>query len=78
VNRSVNRTKDAAMACQKNPYPSQFLALRALDAILAVGKPGKQPVRAYPCEHCHRWHLTSKKLTGKVPKWEQKVSLTGP
>jgi hypothetical protein len=48
VNRSVNRTKDTAMACQKNPYPNQFLALRALEAILAAGKPGKQPVRAYP------------------------------
>lgn len=30
------------MACQKNPYPNQFLALRALGAILAAGKPGKQ------------------------------------
>lgn len=77
MNRSVNRTKDAEMACQKNPYPAQFLALRALAAILAAGKPGKQPVRAYPCEHCHHWHLTSKKLTGEVPKWERNHSLTG-
>jgi hypothetical protein len=37
--RSVNRTKDPAMACQKNPYPNQFTALRALEAILAAGKP---------------------------------------
>lgn len=59
------------MACQKNPYPNQFLALRALEAIIAAGKPGKQPVRAYPCQHCRSWHLTSKKLTGKVPRWEQ-------
>lgn len=65
------------MACRKNPYPNQYLALRAMDAILAAGKPGKQPVRAYPCHECHRWHLTSKKLTGKVPKWERKLSLTG-
>jgi hypothetical protein len=47
------------MACRKNPYPTQFLALRALEAIVAAGKPGKQPVRAYPCHECHRWHLTS-------------------
>jgi uncharacterized protein YlaI len=49
------------MACQKNPYPNQFLAERALEAIRASGKGGKQPVRAYPCQECHRWHLTSKK-----------------
>lgn len=65
------------MACQKNPYPNQHLALRALDAILAAGKRGKQPVRAYPCHECHHWHLTSKKLTGKVPKWKRRLSLTG-
>ncbi|PTT62357.1 hypothetical protein [Arthrobacter sp. HMWF013] len=62
------------MACQKNPYPNQYLALRALNAILAAGKQGKQPARAYPCHECHRWHLTSKRLTGKLPKWEQKLS----
>jgi hypothetical protein len=65
------------MDCQKNPYATQFLALRALDAIRSSGKQGKQPVRAYPCQHCHSWHLTSKKLSGKVPKWERKHSLTG-
>lgn len=43
------------MACQKHPYPTQHPALRALEAIRAAGKPGKQPVRAYPCEHCHHW-----------------------
>lgn len=62
------------MACQKNPYPNQFLALRALGAILAAGKPGKQPVRAYPCQQCLSWHLTSKKLTGKTPKWQRRLS----
>ena len=65
------------MACQKHPYPDQALALRALKAIRASGKPGKRPVRAYPCEHCHLWHLTSKKLTGRMPRWERKLSLTG-
>lgn len=34
------------MACQKNPYPTQDRALRALEAIHAKGKPGKKPVRA--------------------------------
>lgn len=52
-------------------YPTQFLALRALEAIRASRKLGKQPVRAYPCEHCGSWHLISKKLIGKVPKWER-------
>ena len=64
------------MACQKNPYLTQYLALRALEAIRASGKAGKKPVRAYPCHECHNWHLTSKKLTGKAPKWERRISLT--
>lgn len=64
------------MACQKNPYPSQFLALKALESIRSSGKPGKQPVRVYHCQHCHCWHLTSKKLTGKTPRWERRLSLT--
>jgi hypothetical protein len=54
------------MTCQKNPYPTRRLALRALEAVRANGKPGKKPVRAYPCQECHQWHLTSKKLTGYV------------
>jgi hypothetical protein len=66
------------MACIKNPYPNQFTALRALDAIQATGKPGKKPVRAYPCQDCHRWHLTSKKLAGKrLPRWERRLSKVG-
>lgn len=65
------------MTCQKNPYPTQQLALRALEAVRANGRPGKKPVWAYPCQDCHRWHLTSKKLTGKTPPWERRLSLTG-
>ena len=61
------------MACQKNLYPNQFLALRALEAIRAAGRHGKQPVRVYLCEHCRSWHLTSTKRTGKVPKWERRL-----
>ncbi len=64
------------MACTKNPYSDQLAALRALDAIRAAGKPGKQPIRAYPCQDCHRWHLTSKRLSGKrIPIWERPLSL---
>lgn len=68
------------MACQKNPYPTQDLALRALEAIHAKGKPGKKPVRTYPCEVCDSWHLTSKKLTGKKPRWERasQIALVAP
>lgn len=53
VNRSIKRTRESAMACNKYPYPSPFTALRALDAIVAVGEPGQAfrpglPVRALP------------------------------
>lgn len=62
------------MACLKKPHPNQFAALRALEMIRTTGKPGKQPVRVYPCQDCSSWHLTSKRLTGKLPKWERRPS----
>lgn len=66
------------MACTKKPYSTQLTALRALAAIRAAGKPGRQPVRAYPCQDCRHWHLTSKRLSGKrIPIWEHALSGRG-
>jgi cytochrome c5 len=65
------------MTCQKTPYPNQALALHALEAVRSIGKPGKQPVLAFPCQKCHSWHLTSKNLTGKTPRWDRELSWTG-
>ncbi|MBE4720119.1 hypothetical protein [Pseudarthrobacter sp. AB1] len=77
MNRSVTRTIGALNGLSQSPYPTQYLALRALESIRSRGKDGKQPARAYPCQECHHWHLTSKKLTGKVPVWERRLSLPG-
>ena len=67
-----------AVVCKKNPYPNQASARRALDAILHDGEVdgAKFPVRVYPCDVCEGWHLTSKKVFGKVPPWDRDPNWT--
>lgn len=57
--------------CRKHPYPNQASARLALASILTkrTAKSPKRPVRVYPCDLCDDWHLTSKKVNGKVPPW---------
>lgn len=44
----------------KHRYPSQYHAERKLEAIAYnPGQINKRPTRAYLCEHCFKWHLTS-------------------
>lgn len=38
----------------------------------------KLPVRVYPCDVCAGWHLTSKKVSGKVPPWDRDPNWTRP
>lgn len=55
------------MICEqtgKQQYPSEPSALKALRNIRLVNRKhrkrsNKIPCRAYPCPHCHGWHLTS-------------------
>ena len=47
-------------ACGKTRYPSSAKAAAALQSIRRNGaRHAKKPTRAYPCAHCHGWHLTS-------------------
>ena len=46
------------MCSQKRTYPTQAQAFGG--ALRASRKTGK-PMRAYPCPHCHKFHLTSRK-----------------
>jgi hypothetical protein len=62
--------------CTKATYSTRHDACQALYAIRAKAKPvaGKLPVALYPCQHCHGWHLTSKKQSGKPRRWALRVS----
>lgn len=62
VGRGTSRTNprrwcDAAVKCR---YPDKRAADRAKHSI-AKRYPDRDqlPVRSYPCETCHGWHLTS-------------------
>lgn len=49
---------------QKVRYPDEPSAVKAMiawqGAVARRGK-GRAPCRAYRCEHCHGWHLTSQR-----------------
>jgi hypothetical protein len=42
------------------------------------GDGAKLPVRVYPCHVFEGWHLTSKKVSGKVPPWDRDPNWTRP
>lgn len=48
------------MSCKKNKYPSKASAL--LNGLHALKRPNCNTdfLRAYYCQKCHAWHLTSK------------------
>ena len=44
----------------KVPFDSESQALQSIDFVKTTGK-AKRPSRAYLCEVCQKWHLTSKR-----------------
>lgn len=59
---SSRPTRSRCAIRNKIRYPSKAEAEVALTAIRVAGpkKPGgRVPIRAYYCEHCGGWHLTS-------------------
>jgi len=55
------RMTDGSVACVKVRYPDDVRAQIDLARIRAVTNHGYVPVRAYRCEHCSGWHLTSRR-----------------
>lgn len=45
--------------CKKLPYPTKKDATFDLNRIRSKNQAHKIPVRAYECEFCSQWHLTS-------------------
>lgn len=48
--------------CYKKPYPSRIDALIALWRIQTKDRDSCREKRAYLCDSCARWHLTSQEL----------------
>jgi hypothetical protein len=52
--------------CEKNAYVDEDAAKKALKLIKQDKRDHKKPNRAYQCEICGFWHLTSKPLTENI------------
>ena len=50
------------MGCKKVSYRDKDQAVTALHAIKNCDNDGKKPIRAYECDRCGKWHLTSKPI----------------
>jgi hypothetical protein len=50
------------MKCRKKAYKDKDAAVDAMHLIQNKDDGKKKPVRAYPCENCAQWHLTSAEI----------------
>lgn len=50
------------MKCKKRGFKDKKDALHALRIIKSITDGKKKPERAYKCDLCRKWHLTSKKI----------------
>lgn len=48
--------------CKKKAYKDKRFAVQALHTITNVVDGKRKPVRAYRCDICQKWHLTSKAI----------------
>jgi len=55
------------MHCKKRAYRDKDEAVRVLRGLKRKLDGKKKPVRAYLCDDCGKWHLTSKEI-GEMPK----------
>ena len=75
----LRRVQDTAMIpspCGKVPYPNPVTAWRALRALtrktaLFHHKKRHKRCTAYPCEHCHHWHITQQRRD-RPADWPQR------
>lgn len=54
------RMPDGSVACEKQRYRDVCVALTELERIGRHASHAYVPIRAYQCEWCGGWHLTSK------------------
>ncbi len=59
--------------CTKHSYKDQQQATEVLHNIVAKKGDKKKPCRAYECENCGKWHLTSKPIEYQPRNTNQKL-----
>lgn len=60
--------------CQKIGYKDKDEAIKALHRIINISSAPKKPVRAYECDSCLLWHLTSREIDKPI-KGDYKLKL---
>lgn len=60
--------KNYIKKCNKIAYPDKAAAINHLHRIVSRGMGKKIPVRAYECNNCKMWHLTSRENITKRAK----------
>lgn len=50
------------MKCRKKAYKDKDAAVTAMHLIQNKDDGKKKPIRAYECENCLQWHLTSAEI----------------
>jgi hypothetical protein len=69
VSRAENHT--VCRATGKRRYRSQLAAERIMAVLVLHRSNGHVPRRAYHCEHCGGWHLTSQEKGRRPPPSQQ-------
>lgn len=67
VNANIDSIKNKVViienpVCKKQSYFNEKIAKQKLLEIKANPQKHKKPIRAYECDKCSNWHLTSKPL----------------
>jgi hypothetical protein len=53
------RMKSGGHVCVKHRYRNETAATNALTCMQRERDGRRKPIRAYQCDHCHGWHITS-------------------
>lgn len=62
IKNGINPERDYNVTCTKIKYCNKKIANQHLKRIRSKTQEHKKPIRAYECEKCSQWHLTSKEL----------------
>jgi len=78
VESTENIIKPIPAKCKKASFKDEEIAMKYIKKLQATSKRDRIPQRAYLCEKCNTWHLTSKpdynkvELVSKIDKIEDK------
>jgi hypothetical protein len=59
INENENTNENDKIICKKTSFANEGIALSYIKKLQATSKRERVPQRAYLCEKCMNWHLTS-------------------